>query len=93
MSEYKTIPTTYEVWKTIKEHHPDLVVFGSFSAPDGDYFGDPNRGKMFTSYGFKNTDYPIVQAETQWNIGFPDRSVRHDEEHEYWLCVAIEEND
>ena len=36
----------------------ELRVFGSYSYPSGDEFGDPSKGKMFTSYGFAQADYP-----------------------------------
>lgn len=91
MTEYKKIETTYEVYSAIKKaHNDDLAVFGSYSAPTGDY-GNPSVGKMFTSYGFKNGDYPIMEAETVWDIEYGER-VR-EERHKYWLCIPLKEQE
>jgi len=93
--ETTRIPTSYDVWKTIKIWHPELKVFESYSAPGGDYFGDPGICIMYTSYGFPGTDYPIMAAETIWHRspGSPDEIVkaanRAAEQTKYWLCVAI----
>lgn len=91
MSEYNRVPTTYEVWSTIKKAHPELVVFGSYSYPDGDPNGDTSIGKMFTSYGFKGQHYPIMEALTIWDIDPEDKYTRNNESHEYWLCCPREE--
>jgi len=85
--DYKIIKTTASVWTAIKAAHDDLIVFGSYSAPSGDSFGDPSKGKMFTSLGFKNGDWPIIQAETTWDIDHSDPCKRPNEKHEYWLCI------
>lgn len=82
---YKKYKTTYEVWSAIKQAHPDLVVFGSYSAPE--------YGRMETSYGFKGDDYPIIEARTTWDIDMEKSYERHNEQHEYWLCVGIVEED
>ena len=66
--DYKTVPTTIEVWQAIRKAHPEITVYGSYSAPGGDYLGNPNVGKMFTSYGFKQGNFPIIEAETTWDI-------------------------
>ncbi len=92
MSDYKTIPTSAEVWAVIRARHPELEVFGSYSAPDGDQFGDPSKGKMFTSYGFRQGDYPVIQAETTWDIDREHEHKRLNEEHKYWLCVPVKED-
>lgn len=34
--DYRTFPTTAEVWRVILRDHPDLTVFSSYTAPDGD---------------------------------------------------------
>lgn len=93
MRDYKRVSTIYEVWKAIKLAHDDLTVFGSYSAPDGDYYGDPSRGKMFTSYGFRQGDYPIMEAETTWDISCEEPYKRVNEEHKYWLCLPMKEED
>lgn len=89
MSNYKTIPTSAEVWAVINARHPELRVFGSYSAPEGDQFSNPEKGRMFTSLGFKNSDYPIMEAQTTWDINIENPSKRMNEKHEYWLCLPI----
>lgn len=64
-----------------------MRVFGSYSAPDGDQFGDPSKGKMFTSYGFEHGDYPVIEAQTTWDIDPETPHKRANERHEYWLCL------
>jgi hypothetical protein len=84
---YKQIKTTYEVWKSIKQAHPCLVVFSSYSAPE--------RGIMETSYCFKGADYPIIEARTTWDA-VPLWDVMEEtknEQHEYWLCVGVSPTD
>jgi hypothetical protein len=90
VNDYVKHETTYEVWRVIKEAHPDLVVFGSYSAPDGDRFGDPTRAVMITSYGFEGDRYPILEARTEWDATHEYRvtAKRENETHKYWLCVS-----
>lgn len=88
--EYKRVPTSAEVWAVIRARHPNLVPFGSYTAPEGDYFGgDSSHGRIFTSYGFEGHDYPVIEAETTWDIDQSEPSKRHNEQHEYWLCLPI----
>ena len=85
--------TTYEVWKAIREAHPDLKVFGSYSAPDGDYYGNPDQGVMETSYGFELADVALMEARTKWDIDRDHPSNRLNEEHQYWLLAYRREED
>ena len=87
--EHKRVPTTPEVWAVIKASHPELKVFGSYSAPDGDSYGDPNKCVMMTEYGFDVCDYPIMGAKTTWDKNHEKPHERLNEKHEYWLCVGI----
>ena len=91
MSDYFKIPTTREVWAAVMAAHPDMVVFSSYSAPGGDQFNVSN-GRMFTSYGFNGNDYPIIEAETTWEIDPVNSANRINETHEYWLCSAREDD-
>jgi len=91
--DYKRIPTSPEVWAVIRARHPELRVFGSYSAPDGERSGDPDKGKMFTSYGFEQGDYPVIEAQTTWDIDREAPCNRENERHEYWLCIPIREED
>lgn len=92
MSDYKRVQTSAEVWAVIRARHPELIVFGSYSAPDGDHFGDPSKGKMFTSYGFEHSDCPVIEAQTTWDIDPESPHKRNNQQHEYWLCFAVMED-
>ena len=87
MRDYKRVSTSAEVFAVLRARHPELVVFGSYSAPDGGQFGDPSKGKMVTSYGFEHGDFPILEAQTTWDINPEVRYKRVNEQHEYWLCL------
>jgi alpha-L-fucosidase len=91
MDGYKRVRTSAEVWAVIRARHPEMVVFGSYSAPNGDHHGDPTKAKMFTSYGFEGCDYPVMEAESTWDIG--EGYKRNNEKHEYWLCLPMRETD
>ena len=93
MRDYKRVPTSPEVWAVIRARHPELRVFGSYSAPNGDPGGDCDRGKMFTSYGFEQGDYPVIEAQTTWDFDPEARYKRSNEQHEYWICIPIREVD
>ena len=86
--DHRKIETTYQVWKQIKESHPELVVFSSYSAPDGDMFGDPSKCVMMTEYGFKGCDYPIIGSKTTWDNN--GELKRENEQHKYWFCVGVD---
>lgn len=92
MSDYNRVPTSAEVWEAIRARHPELRVFGSYSAPDGDGFGDPSKGVMFTSYGFDHGDYPVIEARTTWDVDHDAPQKRANERHEYWLCLPKRED-
>ena len=93
MSDYKKIITSAEVFAVIHARHKDLKVFSSYSAPDGDYLrGNTTGGVMFTSYGFDNADFPIMEAETKWDIERETPFKRVNEQHTYWLCVPVKES-
>lgn len=91
MSDYVKIPSTAEVWAVIHASHRGRIqVYGSFSDPTGTFNGGPGeRGVMETLYSLGGTDFPIMKARTEWDIG-PD-GAKSNETHKYWLCVAIKE--
>ena len=91
MIEYRTVETSAEVWAVIWARHPELRVFSSYSTPDGDQFGDPSKGKMVTSYGFNQADFPLIEAETTWDIEGDPLHRRKNEKHRYWLCCPVED--
>jgi hypothetical protein len=79
MKDYRTVETSPEVWAVIRARHPELVPFGTASF----------EGDMFTSFGFKGADFPLMEARTTWEIG-PEYQ-RINEQHRYWLCIPIKE--
>jgi hypothetical protein len=87
---HRKIPTTPEVWAVIRASHPKMVVFSSFSDPDGHAFGGAGvEGRMETEYGFVDQDFPVLAARTTWQIDDEHPGKRRDERHEYWLCVGV----
>ena len=91
MSDYKRVPTSQQVWAAIRARHPDLRVFGSYSAPCSDN-GDTRKGRMVTSYGLDIGDYPIIEAQTTWDIDNDAPQKRVNERHQYWLCLPKRED-
>lgn len=89
--DYQRISTSAEVWQAIRKQHPEMVVFGSFSAPEGNPYGNPEESVMQTSYGFKHCDYPVIMARTTWRFDPSIPNDRKDEKHEFWLCCANKE--
>ena len=74
---YGRILTSAEVFAVLMARHPELRVFGSYTAPD--------KGKMSTSYCFEQCDYPIIEIQTTWDIDTEGYG-RKNEKHKYWLC-------
>lgn len=93
MGEYRTKATSREVWAVIHASHPELKVFGSYSAPDGDDFGDPAKGIMVTSYGFDYADCPIIEAITVWDVDRENPHNHLNKHTEYWLCFPQKDDD
>lgn len=92
MSDFRRVSTSPEVFAVIRARHPELRVFGSYSAPDGNQFGNPSQGVMFTSLGFSGHEFPIIEAQTTWDIDREQPYKRISEKHEYWLCIGIKED-
>lgn len=84
---YKQIPTSAEVYAVIRARHRDLVVFSSFSDPDGSFNGG-DTGTMETVLGFKDAGYPLIKIKTTWEINREKPYERNNAKNEYWLCVA-----
>lgn len=90
--EHRRIYTSAEVYAVIMaRHRQQLKVFSTYSAPEGD--SSLNRGIMLTEWGFDGEDYPIVGAETTWDIDQERPYLRNNEKHWYWLCIATPEAD
>ena len=68
-------------------------MFSSYSAPDGDEFGDMSKGVMKTTYGFKDADYAFMEAETTWDINREIPYQRDNEETDYWLWAILEQEE
>jgi hypothetical protein len=51
--------------------------------------GAGERGRMDTSYGFKGCDWPLIEYRTTWEIDHETPYKRINEQHEYWLCIPI----
>ena len=81
-ANYGLVTTTFEVWAAIRAAHPEMIVFGSFS--------DPSNGVMETSFGFKAGDYPVIKAQTTWEIDSDRPHERIHQAHIYWLCLPVE---
>lgn len=91
MPDYRRVETSAEVWAVIRARHPEMRVFGSYSAPNGDEFGDTSIARMNTSYGFAGGDFPVIEAETTWDVNHERPSERNNQKTQYWLCFGYGE--
>ncbi len=94
--DHKKIETTKAVYNAIySTHKGKLKCFESYSASGGDYLGgNMSVGKMYTGWGFENSDVPILAIESEWEIkgvDWQERMKRYNEKHTYWLCIGIED--
>ena len=88
------ISTSSQVWHAIhRANSDDLHVSSSYSAPDGDMFGDPSICRMETEYTLKGADMPLMCAKTTWDKPEHGSSNRPNEKHEYWLIVNTNNED
>lgn len=79
MTGYQRETTTPEVWAVLHASHPNMTVHGSNTQPE--------RGYIFTSYGFAGGYFPVVEAVTTWDV---DPEKPHDRRNlvtRYWLCL------
>lgn len=87
--EIKLIQTTPEIYFAIlRAHSGELVPFGTISQPDGDMYGDHEVARMYTEWGFKTADYPVIAHDESWPIDRDRPGVRVGAETKYYLCVA-----
>lgn len=91
--DHRKVPTSAEVWAVIRARHKDLKPFSSYSAPDGDQFGNPSQAVMMTEYGLPNAPCALIGARTTWDVPRPGmcQCDRPNEATEYWLCVPVED--
>lgn len=88
------IPTTRAVYRAIyAEHMQKLSPFGVISEPCGSHHGDPNRARMYTEWGFRDCDFPIIAAETVWYYNPEAPAERNGVEEKFWLCIGVENSD
>lgn len=88
-ADHQLIPTTADVYMAIfRQHGADLVPFGTISQPCGDPHGDPEQARMYTAWGFKDEDYPVIAHEETWRHDYENPGVRNDSKRAYFLCVA-----
>lgn len=83
MKDYRTVETSAEVWAVIRARHPELRVFGTASF----------EGDVFTSLGFANADYPLMEARTTWERDPDNEHRRINERYRYWLCLPTKEEE
>lgn len=94
MADWIRIPTSAEVAAVIRARHgKELIVFSSFSDPDGRLNGNPGeQGRMDTMWGFSGADAPILEARTTWDIDPEQEYKRVNEKHDYFLCYGNTED-
>ena len=90
MSDYIRVLTTEEVYSAIHRAHPELKVYSSYSAPEGDQH-NPSVGRMETAFYFMNRDFPIIEAKTTWDIDRSAPETRKNLTQTYWLCIGEKE--
>jgi hypothetical protein len=84
---WKAIPTSREVYAVIRARHADeLNVYGSSTAMEGNEL-HPRQGYMYTSWGFKGADFPLMEAETTWDLNPENLTDQPNRVDKFWLCV------
>ena len=48
---------------------------------------------MKTTYGFKDTDYAFMEAETTWDINREIPYQRDNEKTDYWLWAILKQDE
>lgn len=93
MINYVRIPTSAEVYAVVMaRHRDDMVAYGSFSDPDGTFNGGPGEvGRMDTMWALRDTDFPILEINTRWDIE-PGGIQRRNQTSDYWLIVGKDES-
>ena len=71
-----------------RQHAAELVAFGSISQPCGNPHGDSTQARMYTDWGFKGSDYPIIALDNTWRHDSDSPGARNDDKRMYYLCVA-----
>lgn len=88
------IGTSQEIFYAILDQHEDQIkLFGTFSAPEGNEFSNPNVAEMKTVWGFVGAKNPIIGHKVSWDVDREDLTNRKNERHYYWLCIDYDEDD
>lgn len=78
--------TSAEVWAVLRARHGRVLkVFSTFS--------DPECGCMETTFSLPSAGYPLIGARTTWKPNPERPGERIDEQHEYFLFVAMKETE
>jgi hypothetical protein len=64
------------------KHSADMVPFGTYSYPEGD---GGSEGSMYTEWGFRESDTPIMAVLTTWPLKNPN-----ERSSKYWLFMIKE---
>lgn len=82
----KWIPTDKHVYGAIyREHHKELQVFGTCTAPEGNPRLGISKPYIMTEWGFRDADEPIIKSEAR-------KDSFHQEEYDYKYFIAVYKN-
>lgn len=91
---YRKVETSKDVYSHIRTKHADsLIVFGTVSHPCGDQFGNPDEARMYTEWGFKDSDVPLVAIDERWAVCRDAPNQRNEYDIRYYLFAARENDD
>jgi hypothetical protein len=82
--------TTVEVYKVIRNAHPELKLFASGTFMNGNYYTNPNEGYILTEFGFENSNIPYIGVKTTWDCSFKNPS---EYKTVYFLYIVKDEDD
>jgi hypothetical protein len=75
--------TSAEVYAVIfARHGRELSVYSSYSAPDGESHGDPEKCVMETEWCLR--DIPLIGIRDEWRKGDREKTMTS----KYWLCLV-----
>ena len=93
MVTYLKVTTSAEVYAVIWAKHGDnMKVFATYSAPDGDPYGNSDKCEMYTEWGFNNSDIPLISCRIQWDKDQESPANRLNVSRTYQIFSAMEES-
>ena len=93
VTDYIRVETSREVYAVIRARHPEIISMGGFSDPDGILpMGTVGEGRMLTTWGFPDADWPLMETAQTWHTERGD-SERLNERNQYWLIIPKREAD